>query len=79
MLADGASFTAVAAAVGCFPDYINRWKQRSDHERLSGLRAKSRGQPPTLRSAALEAAFGPRRGRRRRTRAAIGARASWRR
>ena len=28
MLADGASFTTIAATVGCFPDYINRWKQR---------------------------------------------------
>jgi transposase len=54
-LADGASFTAIAAAVGCFPDYINRWKQRFERERLAGLRAKYRGQPPTLRTAALEA------------------------
>jgi len=55
MLADGASFTAIAAAVGCFPDYINRWKQRFESERLPGLRAKYRGQKPTLRTAALEA------------------------
>src|SRR5215204_1653316 len=55
MLADGASFTAIAAAVGCFPDYINRWKQRFETERLPGLRAKYRGQQPTLRTAALEA------------------------
>jgi transposase len=54
-LADGASFTAIAAAVGCFPDYINRWKQRFERERLAGLRAKYRGQPPTRRTAALEA------------------------
>ena len=55
MLADGASFTAITEAVGCFPDYINRWKQRFETERLAGLRAKYRGQPPTLRTAALEA------------------------
>jgi transposase len=40
MLADGASFTAITAALGCYPDYINRWRQRFDAERLSGLRAK---------------------------------------
>src|SRR6476646_1179698 len=55
MLADGASFTAIAAAVGCFPDYINRWKQRFEREGLVGLRAKYCGQPPTLRTPALEA------------------------
>jgi transposase len=55
MLADGASFTAIRAAVGCFPDYINRWKQRFEKEGLAGLRAKYCGQPPTLRTPALEA------------------------
>jgi transposase len=55
MLADGASFTAIRAAVGCFPDYINRWKHRFEREGLAGLRAKYRGQPPTLRTPALEA------------------------
>src|SRR6476659_3462558 len=55
MLADGASFTAIRAAVGCFPDYINRWKQRFEREGLAGLRAKYCGQPPTLRTPALEA------------------------
>jgi transposase len=55
MLADGASFTAISAAVGCFPDYINRWKQRFEREGLAGLRAKYCGQPPTLRTPALEA------------------------
>jgi transposase len=55
MLADGASFAAISAAVGCFPDYINRWKQRFEREGLAGLRAKYCGQPPTLRTPALEA------------------------
>lgn len=55
MLADGASFTTISAAVGCFPDYINRWKQRFEREGLAGLRAKYCGQPPTLRTPALEA------------------------
>ena len=55
MLADGASFTTISAAVACFPDYINRWKQRFEREGLAGLRAKYCGQPPTLRTPALEA------------------------
>ena len=55
MLADGESYTAIAATVGCYPDYISRWKQRFETERLAGLRAKYRGQPPRVRTPALEA------------------------
>ena len=55
MLADGASFTAITTAVGCYPDYVSRWKQRFQAERLTGLAAKYRGQPPSVRTAALEA------------------------
>jgi len=55
MLAAGESFTTIAAAVGCYPAYIARWKDRFETERLAGLRAKYRGQPPTVRTPALEA------------------------
>jgi transposase len=55
MLAAGESFTTIAAAVGCYPAYITRWKDRFETERLAGLRAKYRGQPPTVRTPALEA------------------------
>ena len=55
MLARGASFTTITATLGCYPDYINRWRQRFEAERLSGLRAKYRGQPPTIRTPAMEA------------------------
>src|SRR6476620_5397219 len=55
MLAEGLSFAAITAALGCFPDYINRWKRRFEREGLAGLRAKYCGQPPTLRTPALEA------------------------
>jgi transposase len=55
MLANGQSFTAIGAALGCYPGYINRWKQRFEAERLTGLRAKYRGQPPTVRTPAMEA------------------------
>src|SRR5688572_19427047 len=55
MLAQGDSFTTITATVGCYPDYINRWKQRFEAERLAGLRAKYCGQPPTVRTPAMEA------------------------
>ncbi len=55
MLANGESFTAIATSVGCYPAYIARWKGRFEAERLAGLRAKYRGQPPTVRTPALEA------------------------
>src|SRR5918995_2192423 len=55
MLARGDSFSTITATVGCYPDYINRWKQRFETERLPGLRAKYRGQPPTVRTPAMEA------------------------
>jgi len=55
MLAQGDSFSAITATVGCYPDYINRWKQRFETERLTGLRAKYCGQPPTVRTPAMEA------------------------
>jgi transposase len=55
MLADGESFTMIASAVGCYPAYITRWRDRFETERLAGLRAKYRGQPATVRTPALEA------------------------
>jgi transposase len=55
MLADGESFTTIASAVGCYPAYITRWKERFETERVAGLRAKYRGQPATVRTPALEA------------------------
>ena len=55
MLAEGASFTTITTAMGCYPDYVSRWKQRFETERLAGLQAKYRGQPPSVRTAALEA------------------------
>ena len=55
MLAADTSFAGITAALGCYPDYINRWKRRFETERLAGLRAKYRGQPPTVRTPAMEA------------------------
>src|SRR6187200_1699347 len=55
MLAAGESFTTITATVGCYPDYVSRWKQRFEAERVAGLRAKYRGQPATVRTPAMEA------------------------
>src|SRR5215203_5835766 len=55
MLADRAPFTAITAAVDCYPDYVSRWKQRFEADRLAGLRARYRGQPATVRTPAMEA------------------------
>jgi transposase len=55
MLADGESFATITRTVGCYPDYVSRWKQRFEAGRVAGLRAQYRGQPPTKRTAALEA------------------------
>ena len=55
MLAAGESFTAITTAVGCYPDYVSRWKQRFEAEGVAGLRARYRGQPATVRTPALEA------------------------
>ncbi len=55
MLADGESFTTIGKAVGCYPAYITRWRERFETEGVAGLRAKYRGQPATVRTPALEA------------------------
>ena len=55
MLAAGESFATITAAVGCYPDYVSRWKQRFEAQRVAGLRAQYRGQKPTVRTPALEA------------------------
>ena len=52
MLAEGESFSTITATVGCYPDYVSRWKQRFETDRLPGLRAKYRGQPATVRTPA---------------------------
>jgi transposase len=54
MLSQGGSFSTFTATVGCYPDYINRWKQRFETERLTGQRAKHCGQLPAVRTPAME-------------------------
>jgi transposase len=55
MLADGASYSTIEATVPCFRDYINRWRKRFLAQRLEGLRARYRGQPPTVLTPTMEA------------------------
>jgi transposase len=55
MLADGVSYSAIEAAVPCYRDYINRWRRRFLDGRLDGLKARYRGQPPTVLTPAMEA------------------------
>jgi hypothetical protein len=49
MLADGASYAAITAAVDCYPAYVVRWKQRFESGRLPGLEARYRGQRARVR------------------------------
>jgi transposase len=55
MLADGHSYSTIEAVVPCYRDYINRWRHRFLADRLDGLRARYRGQPPTILTPAMEA------------------------
>lgn len=55
MLADGESFSTITRRLGCYPDYINRWKQRFEQDGLAGLQARYRGQPARVRTPAMEA------------------------
>jgi len=55
MLADGESYSAIETAVPCYRDYINRWRRRFLEDRLDGLQARYRGQPPTVLTPTMEA------------------------
>jgi len=55
MLANGDSYSAIETAIPCYRDFINRWRRRFLADRLDGLQARYRGQPPTVLTAAMEA------------------------
>jgi transposase len=55
MLADGASYSMIELTVPCCRDYINRWRRRFLADRLEELRARYRGQPPTILTPGMEA------------------------
>lgn len=55
MLADGLSYTAIQAALGCNAVYVSRWKKRFEAERLAGLFARKAGSRAEVLTPALEA------------------------
>jgi transposase len=55
MLADGLSYTAIQAALGCNAVYVSRWKKRFEAERLAGLFARNAGSRAEVLTPALEA------------------------
>lgn len=55
MLADGASYSAIEAAVPCYRDFINRWRRRFLVARLDGLVSHHYSQPPSVLTPAMEA------------------------
>src|SRR5881392_2979237 len=55
MLAHGDSYSTIEATVPCYRDYINRWRRRFLADRLEGLQARYRGQPPTILTPTMEA------------------------
>ena len=55
MLANGESYSTIEATVPCYRDYINRWRRRFLTDRLDGLRARYKGQPPTILTAKMDA------------------------
>jgi transposase len=55
MLDEGLSWSVIAERLPCSPDYINRWRQRFDQERVAGLYARHRGSEPAEDAARTEA------------------------
>lgn len=55
MLAAGEAYSTVQAAVGCFPSYISRWKERFGREGVAGLGSRYRGRPRRILTPQLEA------------------------
>ena len=55
LLDDGLSWSAVSAQTPCSPDYIRRWKQRFEQDRLAGLHTRHRGKRPAQGAARLRA------------------------
>jgi len=55
LLADGASYTEVTAALGWSSATVAKWKARFETDRLAGLWGRHRGSKPTLRTPHMEA------------------------
>ena len=55
LLDEGLSWNVIAERLPCTPDYINRWKNRFEQERMAGLYARHRGSEPAADAAKVEA------------------------
>ena len=55
LLADGASYTEVTAALGWSSATVAKWKTRFESDRLAGLWGRHQGSKPTLRTPQMEA------------------------
>ena len=55
LLADGASYTAVTAALGWSSATIAKWKARFEAQRLAGLWGRHQGSRPRIRTPRMEA------------------------
>jgi Homeodomain-like domain len=76
MLANGDSYSTIEATVPCYRNYINRWRRRFLADGLDGLRARYRGQPPTVLTPAASTGEPAGRGSRTRSRQDCGAAAA---
>jgi len=65
MLADGQPYRPVQDAVGCFPSYASRWRERFLRDGIAGMGSGCRGQSPRIMTLHLEARILDRTGRRR--------------
>jgi transposase len=55
LLAEGASYSTIETAVGCYRDYINRWRKRFLAHRVPGLQSRYHRRPPTVLTPAMQA------------------------
>jgi transposase len=55
LLAQGKSYLMIRQLLGCNPNYISRWKERFEAERLAGLYSRHSGRAVEKRTPALEA------------------------
>jgi transposase len=55
LLAEGESYTGIAAKLGCNRNYISRWKGRFEENGLGGLYGRQPGQKRTVLTPAMEA------------------------
>jgi transposase len=55
MLAEGATYDAIQASVGCGRAYVTRWRDRFEAEGLGGLYSRYKGAPRRVLTAAIEA------------------------